>query len=67
MKTDIYEIGFSRRFEYHNKTWTLELPVESKYWTCHDSERYVIDKLDEVIAALQKEMSEMIDEGDEEE
>ena len=59
MKTAIYEIGFSRRFEYHNKTWTLELPVESKWWDNHTSEQYIIEKLDYVIEALQKEFREI--------
>ena len=60
MKTDVYEIGFSRRFTYHCKTWQIELPVESDhlYMNC---EEYVIDKINEAMERIQKEIDEVIE------
>ncbi len=60
MKTDVYEIGFSRRFTYHCKTWRIELPVESEhlYMNC---EEYVIGKINEAMERIQKEIDEVIE------
>tara|TARA_R100000781_G_scaffold44327_1_gene30149 strand:- start:711 stop:938 length:228 start_codon:yes stop_codon:yes gene_type:complete len=67
MKTDTYYIQFGRRFNYLNKEWLLDLPVELNNWTQHDTEERILLFLEEAVEKIKKDLEWFMEEADEEE
>lgn len=67
MKTDTYYIQFGRRFDYLNKEWLLDLPVEFNNWTSSNTEERILLFLEEAVEKIKKDLEWFMEEADEEE
>jgi len=68
IETAVYYIHLGKQFDYLNKEWLLDVPIESyEYWDKYDSERIMLEILEPAVKKIKEVFDEMLAEEQREE